>query len=281
MSFFVMAVVLMAALLHATWNALLKSGHDKFTDTILLSIGAGIVSAIILPFLPAPATASWNLLAASFVMQLVYYCLLAAVYKMGDFSFAYPLMRGSAPLFTGIVSHFYLHEKLSQHGWIALFFICGGILSLFIDNLCKKIFQPKLILFALLNATVIAAYTLLDGMGVRLSGHTLSYVLWVFLLNGIGMGIIGWLFNRPAMKIISGKTLLKGVLTGTLGIISYGLALWAMTKAPISLIAGLRETSILFGITIATLVLKERFSMIRGIAVLLIMSGTIIMKAKL
>lgn len=278
MSLFVMAVVLMAALFHATWNALIKSGHDKFTDTILLSIGAGILSALILIFLPLPMQASWQWLAASFFMQILYYCLLAAVYKMGDFSFAYPLMRGSAPLLTGIVSHFFLHEQLSPSAWIALLLICSGILSLFIDNLLHKALQIKLILFALLNACVIMSYTLLDGIGVRASGNTLSYVLWVFLLNGIGMGIIGLLFNRSAMQKLSLDTWKKGLITGGLSIISYGLALWAMTRAPISLIAGLRETSILFGIAIATFCLKERFSFTRGFATLLIMSGTILMK---
>ncbi len=275
-----MSVVLFAAMMHASWNAMIKSGLDKLTDTILLSVGAAVVSILIIPFLPFPAAASWPWLGFSIFMQVAYYCLLASVYKKGDFSFAYPLMRGSAPLFTAIATTLLLDETLSKQGWLAILMICGGIICLFIDNLFKKSIQQSVVFLALLNATVIAAYTLLDGMGVRVAGNTLSYILWVFLLNGLGMIGVGFFVQPQKMKQLPPSLWLKGLMSGSLSLCSYGLALWAMTKAPIALVAGLRETSILFGMAIATFFLKERFGIARFFAVVMIMAGVILMKTR-
>ncbi len=275
-----MSVVLFAAMMHATWNAIIKSGLDKITDTILLSVGAAVVSILIIPFLPFPEAASWPWLGFSIFMQVTYYCLLAHVYKKGDFSFAYPLMRGSAPLFTAIASTLLLGETLNKQGWLAILFICGGILSLFLDNLFKKTIHKSVVFLALLNAIVIASYTLLDGLGVRASGHTLSYILWVFLLNGLGMIAVGFFVQPQKMKQLPLNLWLKGLLSGLLSLCSYGLALWAMTQASIALVAGLRETSILFGMAIATFFLKERFGIARLVAVIMIMTGVILMKTR-
>ena len=175
MSGLVVAVVLFAALLHASWNAIVKSGKDTFLTTVLESAGAALISLAVLPFVNSPAPASWLYMAASAVAQLAYYSLLAAAYKAGDMSHAYPLMRGSAPLLVALASWPLIGERLSAMQMGAVACICAGILGLYVTARTSTIGKAPnntghATAFALANACVIASYTLIDGIGVRLSG---------------------------------------------------------------------------------------------------------------
>ena len=283
MSGTVVAVVLFAALLHASWNAIVKSGKDTFLSTVLVSAGAALISLAVLPFVAAPAPASWPYLAASAVAQLAYYSLLAAAYRAGDMSHAYPLMRGSAPLLVALASWPLIGERLSSMQMGAVACICAGIFGLYFASrqpatarVAKNAGHATA--FALGNACVIASYTLIDGIGVRLSGAPAAYTMWIFVLNGAGL-LLWTALRRPADLLAYAGTQWRLAAFGGFGTLaSYGLALWAMTQAPVAAIAALRETSILFAVAIAALFLRERISPRRYLAIALIAAGAVLMR---
>ena len=284
MSGLVVAVVLFAALLHASWNAIVKAGKDTFLTTVLVSAGAALISLAVLPFVNTPAPASWPYLAASSVAQLAYYSLLAAAYKAGDMSHAYPLMRGSAPLIVALASWPLIGERLSSMQMGAVACISAGIFALYFaarTPAMPGIAQSagRATAFALGNACVIASYTLIDGIGVRLSGAPAAYTMWIFVLNGAGL-LLWTALRRPADLLAYAGTQWRLAAFGGFGTLaSYGLALWAMTQAPVAAIAALRETSILFAVAIAALFLRERISPRRYLAIALIAAGAVLMRA--
>jgi drug/metabolite transporter (DMT)-like permease len=274
-----MLIVLFAALLHAAWNAFIKSGDDKLVETTLLVTGAGVIAAAVLPFVPAPARASWPFLAASVAIHCAYFSLVALAYRTGELSFAYPIMRGSAPLFTAVLTVFFVGEPIGRGGWSGILLLCAGILWLARDGWGSANSQKHALVFALLNAVVIVAYTIVDGLGVRASEHAWSYVLWLFFLNTFPLLAIGFATNARAILSVSLRGWGKGFAGGLCTVLAYGLALWAMTQAPIALVAALRETSVLIGTALGALLLKERFGLNRWLAAALITAGAVAMKA--
>ena len=264
-----------AALLHASWNAIVKSAGDKFLTTIVVTASAAALSAALLPFLVPPAAASWPYAAASAVFQIIYFLLVARTYQVADMSQAYPLMRGTAPLIVALVSEFQLGDVLSPTAWAGITAICLGIFSMALGS---KVSDRKGVYLALLNALVIAAYTLIDGAGVRRSAAPAAYTLWVFLLTGLPLTL--WaVWARSAVFIPYFRRHWRLGLAGGVGTTaSYGLALWAMTVAPVAVVSALRETSILFGALIAALVLREHVGPRRLVAACIIAGGAAILR---
>jgi drug/metabolite transporter (DMT)-like permease len=275
MSLFVFAVILSAALLHATWNAIVKAGGNKFLTTIMVTTAAAALSAALLPFLPAPAIASWPFAIASAVFQIAYFLLVARTYQIADMSQAYPLMRGTAPLIVALVSVNRLGETLSPTAWLGVIGICIGIFSIALGSGLK---DRKGVYLALLNALVIAAYTLIDGIGVRRSGTPAAYTLWVFLLTGLPLTVWVITARRSSFLPYLHRYWRLGIAGGIGATASYGLALWAMTLAPVAVVAALRETSILFGTVIAGLVLKEPIGPGRVLSACIIAGGAAILR---
>jgi drug/metabolite transporter (DMT)-like permease len=283
----VIAAVLCAALMHATWNALVKARArdvSPLLPTVVVLGGGALFSALLLPFVAAPLPASWPFIAASSAAQTVYYLLLIEAYRGGEMSHAYPLMRGSAPLLVALGSGVLTGERLSAGQWLAVALICGGILAM-VASLPPRVganagAQRRTTLFALLTACVIAAYTLIDGLGVRRSGAPAAYTMWIFLLSGLAVlacAARGHGQARELLRFACANPLLLPVGgAATLG--SYGIALWAMTRAPVAAIAALRETSILFATALAALVLRERIGRARLAAVTLIAAGAVAMR---
>jgi drug/metabolite transporter (DMT)-like permease len=270
MSLIVFAVVMSAALLHASWNAIVKSAGDKFLTTIMVTASASALSAVLLPFLAAPAPASWPYAAASVIFQIAYFLLVARTYQISDMSQAYPLMRGTAPLIVALVSEFQMGDVLSPTAWAGVTAICVGIFSIALGN---KVNDRRGVYLALLNALVIAGYTLIDGLGVRRSGAPAAYTLWVFLLTGLPLTLWAASARRSVFFAYFGRHWRFGLAGGVGTTASYGLALWAMTVAPIAVVAALRETSILFGTLIAGLVLREHVGARRLISAGIIACG--------
>ena len=264
--------VLLGALLHASWNAAIKSGRDKFLDTVLVAGGAGVIAALGLPFLPLPAPESIPYLLTSSVLQLIYFLLVAAAYRTGDMSYAYPLMRGTAVLLVACASSLLIGEHLTMRAWIGILSISAGVLAL---TLLYRRSAPSLAptAFALGNAAIIASYTLVDGIGARLSGQSVAYTLWLSLLTAVPL--LAWTaWNRPAAFAGYFKARwVVGLGGGFCTLASYGLALWAMTRAPVATTAALRETSILFGMLISAGFLKERVGLPRMAAGVVIALG--------
>jgi drug/metabolite transporter (DMT)-like permease len=275
MSLFVFTVILLAALLHATWNAIVKGGDDKFLTTIMVTTAAAALAAAILPFLRVPAMASWPFAIASALFQITYFLLVARTYQIADMSQAYPLMRGTAPLIVALVSVFRLGDTLSPIAWSGVIGICLGIFNIALGS---KLKDRKGLFFALLNALVIAAYTLIDGIGVRRSGAPAAYTLWVFLVTGLPLTLWAMTAKRSSFLPYLRRYWRLGIAGGIGTTASYGLALWAMTLVPVAIVAALRETSILFGIIIAALVLKEPVGPRRVISACIIAGGAAILR---
>jgi drug/metabolite transporter (DMT)-like permease len=261
----VLAVVLFGAFLHASWNMLLKARPDKHVAAAVLYTSSGLIAALALPFLPIPSAASRPYLAASTVLELLYGILLAAAYRIGDLSHAYPLMRGTAPLLVAAASSALLGERLSGRVWFGIALLSCALISLVFEGRSRR--QPSSATgLALLNALLIAAYTMIDGVGARLSGHAVSYGLWLFALIGVPWFLWAAVAHRRDgwATIRSGLTI--GVVCGACSLASYVVALWAMTRAPIASVAAVRETSIVFGTILGAVVLREQVTWIRASA---------------
>lgn len=272
MSLSLFCIVLFAALLHASWNAIVKRGTDTLLTTILVTGSAAVIAAIGLPFLPAPATQSWPWLAASTLLQVGYYVLVARTYQLTDMSASYPLMRGCAPILVALVSTLFLGERLAWIAWAGIALICLGILCMTRGLPRQHAWLP------LLNAGVIATYTLVDAWGARHSGAAVSYTLWLFLLSGLPLPLWALCTRADALRDYARRNWGYGIVGGFGTLISYGLALWAMTVAPVAMISALRETSILFGILISAWILHERVTRQRWIAAGLIVLGAVVLR---
>ncbi|HYL18546.1 MAG TPA: EamA family transporter [Burkholderiales bacterium] len=273
-----MLLVLFAAALHAGWNAIVKSSPDKSSDVVLVAASAAAIAATTLPFIPLPTISSWPYLLASVAIHLAYFSLVGLAYRHGDLSYAYPLMRGSAPLITTGAALLLVGETLRGGGYVGVLLLSAGVLALSFDGFRNGNVHMRATGYAIANAFVVALYTLVDGIGVRLSGNALSYAQWLFFLNAIPLVVLA-LSTRRAPLLSAARARWKILLLGGLCTIgSYGLVLWAMTRAPLALVAALREMSVVFGTVFAAVFLKEKFGMLRYVAAGLVTAGAVAMK---
>lgn len=266
----VFVAVLAAAFIHAGWNVLVKGAADKLSMTLSVALGAGLIAMAVLPFLPLPAPASWPFLGASVLLQSVYYLLIARAYRIADMSLAYPLMRGAAPLVVALSGAVLFGETLAGGEWLAVGLISAGVLALTLGAFRQPL-AAKGAVAALCNALVIAAYTLVDASGARLSGAPISYTLMLAVLTGlvtVTMALVGG--ARPRL---GAQTLALGLAGGAATTLSYGVALWAMTQAPVAPVAALRETSIIFALALSRLAFGEKVGGRRIAAALLVVAG--------
>lgn len=275
MSLSVFAIILLGATLHATWNAVVKGGADKLLTTCMIASVASLIALAASPFLVLPARESWPFIGASVILQVLYFVLVASTYRIADMSQTYPIMRGTAPLLVATVSVFVLAEPLSTSAWLGIAVISLGILSM---ALAPSSGQRKGLVLALINAGVIAGYTLIDGLGVRKSGAPVAYTLWIFLLTGVPLATWALASRRALFCDYLARNWRLGLVGGVGTIASYGLALWAMTAAPIATVSALRETSILFGVVISAWVLKERLTRVRIVAACVIAAGAMVLR---
>lgn len=275
MSLSVFAIIMLGAALHATWNAVVKGGVDKLLTTCMIASVASLIALVAIPFLDLPAQESWPFIGASVVLQVLYFVLVASTYRIADMSQTYPIMRGTAPLLVATVSVLVLSESLSAFAWLGIAVISLGILSM---AAAPSTGHRKGLTLALINAGVIAAYTLIDGLGVRKSGAPAAYTLWIFLLTGIPLAAWALVTRRGQFyDYVIGNWQL-GVVGGAGTAASYGLALWAMTQAPIATVSALRETSILFGVVISAFILKEHLTRVRIVAACIIATGAMVLR---
>ncbi len=267
----VLAAVLFGALLHATWNAVARASRGRGPDAVLIAVGAGVVAAPGLFLFPIPDRASWPALIASIAIHVLYFKLVSLVYRGGALSVAYPLMRGLPPLLVAVCSTLFLGETLSTPAWVAVLVLVGGVLAVGSDGLRARAVSPGTLGIILLNVAVIVAYTLVDGYGARASGDAVGYAAWMFAFTGLGLvpfvrrASLGESLARPWPLAVGAAC--------TVG--AYGIAIWAMTRAPIALVAALRETSVLFAAVLGAVVLREHFGRLRWIGVACTLIGLI------
>ncbi len=273
----VLAAVLFGALLHAGWNTLVKSSQDKALDNALISLFGALLALPLLAWLGLPPRAAWPWLVASALIHVGYYATLSQAYRHGDLGLTYPLMRGSAPLLVALSSMAVLGETLPPLAWVGVLGVCAGVLVLGLS--AQAMAAPRAVGFALANASLIAAYTLVDGRGVRASGDALRYTLALFALNGwVFSGIVLARRGRAAAWTYARRRAPLAALGAAASFGSYALALWAMLHAPIAVVAALRETSVLFAALLGTWVLRERFSPRRALGTAVILAGAIVLR---
>ena len=276
MSALVTALVLGSALLHASWNAVIKSSRDVMLDTALVAAAAGILALPLIAYLPLPARASWPYLGASSAIHIAYFSTLVAAYRLGDLGHAYPLMRGTAPLLVALFGVALLDERPSTTMWLGIVLISTGILSL--GLLQRGRAHRGATLWALANAAIIAAYTLVDGSGARLSGAPASYVAWLFWLQGLLFVTLVAVLRRGALRNYVARHWQRGLGGGFCLISAYGIVLWAMTQAPVAAVAALRESSVIFAALLGSLFLHEPFGRQRLIAACAVALGIVALR---
>ena len=279
MNSFVFIAVLAAAACHAGWNTLLKFRLEPVVATALVAGASGVVAlpAVLVTGMPAPA--SWPYLLGSVAIHVVYFLTLAQAYRSGDLGQVYPIARGTAPLMTAILASTWMHEALGVYGWGGVTALATGILLLAVKGGRAPAFDARSIGFALLTSLTITAYTIVDGLGARLSGAPIAYTAWLFLLSGAIMAVHGIVHTggRRVWPELQANWPLA-VSGAALSIAAYAIAIWAMTVAPIALVAALRETGVLFAALFSTLILREPVMPARIVAALLVLAGAVLLR---
>jgi drug/metabolite transporter (DMT)-like permease len=270
--------VLGGALLHASWNALVKSSADKQLDTAAISAGAGLLALGALVWLPLPAPASYPWLAASAVVHILYFALLADAYRWGELSFTYPVMRGGGPVIVALTGALAFGETLPLAQTAGVAMICAGVLAFATARSHDPAALRRALGFALGNAAVVAAYTIIDAQGARASGAPVSYALCFFVANGIAVPAWFALRRGRAVAEYFARRWTRSFAGGACTLGSYGIALWAMTQAPVALVAALRETSVIFGALLGALLLGERFTRRRLMATGAVLAGLVALR---
>lgn len=273
--FGVFLAVLGAALLHAGWNAIIKTGLSKQTSMFLLSVGHALIGIVVAFNKPFPAPDVWPWLFASGLIHMAYQLFLAFAYEQGDLSRVYPIARGTAPLMVMLVSLVFLSEPMRGVDYLGIF-----VLGLGITFMARGVFSNgesrRLLPFAFGSALATAGYTLADGLGARVAGDPLQYVGWLMILSAC--------FYTPAAIALKGVAVIRasrkdwflGMVAAAASFAAYAIAVWGMTVAPLALVAALRETSILFAVLLGWLLFGDRMDRGKVIAAVLIVTGIVL-----
>jgi phosphonate utilization associated putative membrane protein len=284
----VVIAVLFGALLHAGWNTLVKSSGDMQVDLALVHFLGAVAAVPLLVLVGWPPREAWPFVCASLVIHVAYYATLNGAYQHGDLGLTYPIMRGSAPLLVALGSGAVLGEALSLAAWLGVIGITVGVLLVGLSRSAATdpARRRRAIGYALANAVVIAAYTFVDGQGVRTSaaagGQAFSYVVLLFVFDGIPYPAwVWWRRSAAGRRAIVDYALRRwplAALGGLASMGSYGIALWAMTRAPVAAVSALRETSVLFAAALSMIVLKERLGPLRALGAAVIVGGVVALR---
>ena len=281
MSLTVLALIMFAALLHATWNALIKLGGDRLIIMALLSGSSGVIGLCLTPFFPLPAPAAWPFIAATSFIHIGYIWFLTKAYDHGDFGVVYPIARGVAPLLTATGAMIFGGEFLNGTSLAGVAIIAAGIMSLAHDGSIRtgegETRSLKPALYALATGCFIASYTLVDGFGVRVSGTVGGYTAWLFALHGLPLVIMVMFIRRDGLVLASRQNWKRGAVGGAFSIAAYWIVIWAFTLGAIAPVAALRETSVVFAAIFAAVHLREGFGVRRGLSALRVGSGIILL----
>lgn len=282
----VVLAVLVGALLHAGWNTLVKSSGDKELDLALVHFLGAVVSLPLLWVVGLPPREAWPFVGASLCIHIAYYLTLNGAYQHGDLGATYPIMRGSAPLLVALGSATVLGESLPAAAWAGILGITAGVLMVGLARPAEALHHRRAMGYALANACVIAAYTFVDGQGVRTAasagGSAWSYVVLLFVLDGVPYPALVLArrsrAQRAALWAYARQRWLLAALGGLASLGSYGIALWAMTRAPVAAVSAMRETSVLFATALGVWVLKEPFGRQRVLGACVIVGGVVALK---
>jgi drug/metabolite transporter (DMT)-like permease len=266
----VVVVVLGSALLHASWNALLKSETDRLWSIAMMGAASATIALPIALMLPAPDRASWPFLATSAVVQITYCFALVRAYDHGDLAQVYPIARGSSPMLVTLGAAFFVDERLKTLAIAGVILVSLGIVG---QVLGRGALHRSALIAALLTGSLIACYTVIDGVGSRASHNAISYALWLFVLQGAPMPLLYRIVRGGFPKV--GRDVGKSIGGALASSTAYGAVVWAMSQSPMGATSALRETSVLFAALLGRLLLKERLTAVRAIACIAIAAGAV------
>ncbi|MGQ7793781.1 EamA family transporter [Faunimonas sp. B44] len=271
--------VLVAAFCHASWNAIIRMRSDKVVSMALLVTASGLIALPTLFFFPILPAAAWPFAIASAIIHTGYNTFLALAYVHGELSKAYPLVRGSAPLGTLVLSVLLLDEGVDWGTAVGIVVLAAGIMALALDQGWRALTSsPRGLAYAAATSVCITLYTLSDGLGARQADSAHQYVMWLFALDFPPLLLGTLIFRRRVFLDAAKANWWPSLLGGALSLVAYWIVIWAMTVAPIPIVAALRETSILFAALIGMVVLRERLTPIRFGSILLVLAGLALMR---
>lgn len=271
-------LVLLAAALHAAWNAMMKSTGDRL---VMMAWIAGSTSIIAIPFViyeGVPAAPVWHYLLVAVCIHTAYMLLLVRAYSHGDFGQVYPLARGMAPAIVTIAGFVFAREALSPYTISGVCLVAGGIVSLAWRRNPMASRDLRGVSYALATGLAIATYSVIDGLGGRTAATPTQYTAWLFLLHGIPLTLVTLARRGPAALSPGRRTALTGIGAAAMSMVAYGIVIWAMRSAPLGPVSALRETSVVFGALISALVLKEGLGPIAIIASIIVAIGVVLMR---
>jgi drug/metabolite transporter (DMT)-like permease len=272
MSFGIGILVLIAAVLHASWNALLRAGADRLWSMTVMCIAIAVASVALVPFVAVPAQASWLYAALSALLHTGYNLFLVRTYRSGDLGQAYPISRGSSPLLVSLGAAVWAGEIPDAVGTVGVALVSGGIISLAFQG--RKVGLASLP-YALGTGCFIGAYSVTDGIGVRLSGTPVGYTVWMCLLWG-ALAPLVYMTLRDQRSLVRGsRETMIAAGGGIVSLIAYGIVIYAMSLGAMGAVSALRETSVVFAALIGRAFLQERLSASRIISCLIVAVGAI------
>lgn len=279
MSIEIAAVVLLAAAFHATWNALIKIRGDRVVVMMVVTLAGSVFSLLVAPFVEAPAPESWGFLVATILLHTAYHFFLPIAYDHGDLGQVYPIARGSAPLLVATGALVFAGESLTPFALLGTLCLACGVMALAFERESGVWRTPKPVIYALLTGLLIASYTVVDGMGARQAGSAIGFAVWLTIGDGILTFLIVYIWKGRHALAVARRNVGAGVLGGVLQVGGYWIIVWALAVAPMAMVSGLRETSVLFVALISTFILKEGFGVWRFVSASLIALGLVATKA--
>jgi drug/metabolite transporter (DMT)-like permease len=269
----IVSLVLFAALLHASWNALLRGGADRLWSMTIMCIAIAVTCVVAAAFMVPPAAASWGYAVLSAVLHVGYNLFLVRSYRVGDLGQVYPISRGSSPALIALGAAVFAGESIAPGVLLGIALVSGGIISLAFRG--RKLSVPSLP-YALGTGCFIAAYSVVDGIGARLSGAPLAYTVWMCAMWGVLMPMV-YIGLRDARSLFSVRPgIFSAAAGGLVSLLAYGIVIYAMNEAPLGAVSALRETSVLFAALIGSIFLGEKLTTRRILACAVIVCGTII-----
>lgn len=271
--------MLIAAGLHAGWNAVVKVNASPLISLAMVSMVSGMVGALAIPFVGLPDAAALPWLALAIVFHTAYRWFLARAYTSGDMGQVYPLARGTAPLIVAVIGIAFLDEPLRPLAMLGIAILCSGIMVMAFRGGRIAVRQhSRASMFAIITAFFIAAYTLVDGIGGRAGQSPHTYAAWLLFLDGIAIYLVLLVARVPNLGRAMRNWWKHALVGGMMSAGAYWIAIWAMTKAPIAMVAALRESSILFAAVLSAAFLREPLSVWRSCAALIILGGLVTLR---
>ncbi|WP_422928157.1 DMT family transporter [Singulisphaera sp. PoT] len=275
MSAWVVGLVLFSAVLHAAWNGLLKGGGDRLRLATIMVLTSGIASIPLILALPWPRSSSWFYILASACVHVAYNVLLVASYRDSDLGVAYPIARGSSPMLVTLGASLVAGERLDASALAGVGLISLGILALARES--RAHLSARALIPALLTGVAIAAYTVVDGLGARLSGDSRSYAAWLFLVYGVLMFAFMLMHRDGLPSLRVDAEALRAGLGGLISMVAYAVVIWAASISPMGEVSALRETSVVFAAVIGWLFLGERLGSRRLAACIVVALGAAVL----